>query len=298
MEENKQKAEMPEDLDAYIIKGMTEYHWSPEFMIKDLQRFGLEEQIAWSIVSRVAKENNIGRSSSHDDTSSDDDDTIFSQRMSDGAAIAVAVASFAGLVFALAKSSFAELAMFLVVMLLVGAAILYFLLTIPTDKRIVRKMNKMGFKCYMDEGRIAFKRQTLNWNIIPWNIKKRYRRITFGISFTDKNLDIDHALTNRIFCIIASRNRHVTLTWNGTDAFACEFHTVFTSTRDIEREFKTAMSVIDDTMNELYTLFQRAFAQQPTETEHKIGFHVGEDTSTAEDSSSQIRAQNETETTN
>ena len=184
------------------------------------------------------------------------------------------------------------------IVLSIAGVILYQIFTAPTDKRIIRKINKMGFQCQMDEGRIAFKRRELNYNILTWDIKKRYRRITFSIGFTDKNLDIDHALTNRSFCVIGSRNRHVTLTWNGTDAYACEFHTVFTSTRDIEREFKTAMSVIDDTLNELYTLFQRAFAQQPTETEHKIGFHVGEENSTTEDSASQVRAQNETETTN
>ena len=176
--------------------------------------------------------------------------------------------------------------------------VLYLVLTIPTDKRIISKLNNMGYQCQMEEGQIVFKRQDLNWNLFTWNIKKRYRRVSFSLSFTDNNLDKDHALTNRIFCIIGSRNRHVTLTWNGTNSYACEFHTVFTSTRDIEREFKTAMRVIDDTMNELYTLFQRAFAQQPTETEHKIGFHVGEDNSATEDNISQVRAQSNENTTN
>lgn len=174
---------------------------------------------------------------------------------------------------------------------------LYLYLTTPTDKQIIRKLNNMGYKCQMEEGHIVFRRNELNWDIFIWNIKKRYRRITFSLSFTDSNLDKDHALTNRIFCIIGSRNRHVTLTWNGTDGYACEFHTVFTSTRDIEREFKMAMRVIDDAMNELYTLFQRAFAQQPTETEHKIGFHVGEDNSATEDNISQVRAQSNENTT-
>lgn len=153
---------------------------------------------------------------------------------------------------------------------------LYLLLTIPTDIRIISKLNRMGYNCYMNEGQIVFKRKEYNWSIATYDIKKRYRRVAFIISFTDERLDVDHALTNRLFCIIGSRNPHTLVSWNGTDSYHCIFESVLTSTRDIEREFNMAMEKIDATLGELYYIFEQAFTQQSTAPEHKIGFHVGD----------------------
>lgn len=154
--------------------------------------------------------------------------------------------------------------------------IFYLALTIPTDKRIISKLNRMGYKCYMDEGQIVFKRKEYFWSIVTYDIKKRYRRVAFVISFTNERLDIDHALTNRIFCIIGSRNPHTIISWEGKNSYYCAFETVLTSTRDIEREFNTAMEKIDNTLRELSNILEQAFAQQPTAQEHKIGFHVSD----------------------
>lgn len=169
--------------------------------------------------------------------------------------------------------------------------IFYLVLTIPTDKRIISKLNRMGYKCYMNEGRIAFKRKEYNWSIFTYNIKKRYRRVAFSISFTDERLDTDHALTNRLFCIVGSRNPHTIVSWDGKDSFHCAFETVLISTRDIEREFNTAMEMIDDTLRELSYLFAHSFAQQSTEPEHIIGFHVSDGDSPSEENPFEIRAQ-------
>ena len=128
----------------------------------------------------------------------------------------------------------------------------------------------------MDEGQMVFKRKEYNWSIATYDIKKRYRRVAFVISFTDERLDIDHALTNRLFCFIGSRNPHTLVSWNGKDSYHCAFETVLTSTRDIEREFNTAMNKIDETLGELFYLFEQAFSQQSPAPEHKIGFHVSD----------------------
>lgn len=161
------------------------------------------------------------------------------------------------------------------ILLDLSITILYLVLTIPTDKRIISKLNRMGYNCFMDEGQMVFKRKEYNWSIATYDIKKRYRRVAFVISFTDERLDIDHALTNRLFCFIGSRNPHTLVSWNGKDSYHCAFETVLTSTRDIEREFNMAMNKIDETLGELSYVFEQAFAQQPTVPEHKIGFHVG-----------------------
>ena len=297
MENTEDRSEMPDDIEEYIVKGFTDYRWSFDYMVKDLLRFGIEEEEAMSIVSKVVEENHLGHYILTENSDGNDASST-SEDLSNGTLIAFGVAIFAVLVFALAKTSFAGLAMFLIIMLLVGSAILYYFLTMPTDKRIIRKLNKMGYKCHLYEGVIAFTRRDANWRIETWNIKKRFRRVSFNIGFSDDNLDKDHALTNRIFCIIASRNRHVTLAWNGANSYVCSFYTVFTSTKDIEREFNTAMAIIDDTLNELYTLFQQAFEQQPAESKHKIGFNVGDSKYSSEDLSSETRAQKDTETTN
>ena len=115
--------------------------------------------------------------------------------------------------------------------------------------------------------------------------------MAFVISFTDERLDINHALTNRIFSIVGSRNSHTHISWNGKDSYHCVFETVLTSTRDIEREFNTAMEKMDDTLGELSYLFEQAFAQQSTEPVHKIGFHARDSDSPSEENPFEIRAQ-------
>ena len=170
-------------------------------------------------------------------------------------------------------------------------SIFYLVLTIPTDNRIISKLNRMGYKCYLDEGQKVFERKEYSWYIVTYDIKKRYRRVAFVISFSDERLDIDHALTNRIFSIVGSRNSHTHISWNGKDSYHCVFETVLTSTRDIEREFNTAMEKMDDTLGELSYLFEQAFAQQSTEPEHKIGFHVSDSDSPSEENPFEIRAQ-------
>ena len=167
--------------------------------------------------------------------------------------------------------------------------IVYLALTIPTDKRIISKLNRMGYNCCLNEGQIVFERKEYSWYIVTYDIKKRYRRVAFVISFTDERLDINHALTNRIFSIVGSRNPHTLISWNGTDSYHCAFETVLTSTRDIEREFNTAMEKIDDTLGELCYVFEQAFAQQPVVQEHKIGFHVSD--SEAPDDGHQVAAE-------
>ena len=154
--------------------------------------------------------------------------------------------------------------------------IFYLALTIPTDKRIISKLNRMGYNCCLNEGQIVFERKEYSWYIVTYDIKKRYRRVAFVISFTDERLDINHALTNRIFSIVGSRNSHTHISWNGKDSCHCVFETVLTSTRDIEREFNTAMNKIDETLGELFYLFEQAFSQQSPAPEHKIGFHVSD----------------------
>lgn len=173
------------------------------------------------------------------------------------------------------------------ILLDLSITILYLVLTIPTDKRIISKLNRMGYKCFMDEGQMVFKRKEYNWSIATYDIKKRYRRVAFVISFTDERLDIDYALTNRLFCFIGSRNPHTLVSWNGKNSYHCAFETVLTSTRDIEREFNMAMNKIDETLGELSYVFEQAFAQQPTVPEHKIGFHVG-DGKTSDDTSGNV----------
>ena len=176
--------------------------------------------------------------------------------------------------------------------------ILYLFFTIPTDKRIIRALNKMGYKCHMDEGQIVFQRKRYNWSIFTNATKKRYRRVAFVISFTDERLDGDHALTNRLFCIVGSRNPNTVVSWNGKDSYRCIYETVLTSTRDIEREFNTAMERMDNTLDELSYLFEQTFAQQTKDPDHKIGFHVGESEIPSEESPSEIRAQSNENTTN
>ena len=149
----------------------------------------------------------------------------------------------------------------------------------------------MGYNCFMDEGQMVFKRKEYNWSIATYDIKKRYRRVAFVISFTDERLDIDHVLTNRLFCIISSRNPHTLISWNGKDSYHCAFETVLTSTRDIEREFNMAMNKIDETLGELSYVFEQAFAQQSTEPEHKIGFRVNDSEIPSEENPFEIRAQ-------
>lgn len=177
---------------------------------------------------------------------------------------------------------------------LICAWLLNYFLTIPTNRRNIRKLNKMGYQCAMDEGRIAFRRNDYNWSIKTYDIKKRYRRIVFTIGFTNQEEFVkDHALANRIFCLVGSRNRFTVLTWNGMDAYACDFHTVFTSTRDIEREFNVAMSAMDETLSELSYAYQQLSSQMPAKSDHKIGFQVGENNPTPEETSSEVRAQKE-----
>lgn len=292
MEETKLKNEMPEDLDAYIIKGLTECRWSFEFMVKDLQRFGIEEQLAWSIVSRVVKENNIEQSTN---SNTDSDDSTLSNDLSSGATIAIGIALFAGLVFALAKSSFAELGMFLVIMVLVGSAILSYFLTIPTDKRIIHKLRNAGYECGMHEGQINFKKNNCTWTIFTSNVSKRYRKAAFYLGFDTEDLDKDHALANRIVCIIGHRNPTVVTNWNGKDSVRFMYHTVFSSTKDILREFSSATDALDTAASEFFALKERAFDEAQSTTEHKVGFQYGDK---PEFENNEIRAQKETETTN
>lgn len=170
---------------------------------------------------------------------------------------------------------------------------LYWTLTIPTPRRIIKKINKMGFECGMKEGLIAFRFKDILWFITPLKIKARYRRMVFAVRFTQKELDYDHATSNKMICIVGMKNRDVTLTWNGTDTFVCEYYTVFTSTSDIEREFNSAIRVIDNTLSDLFTLFQHVFSQESDAQEHHIGFRAPNN-----ESSAKIRAHSDENTTN
>lgn len=170
---------------------------------------------------------------------------------------------------------------------------LYWTLTIPTPRRIIKKINKMGFECGMKEGLIAFRFKDILWFITPLKIKDRYRRMVFAVRFTQKELDYDHATSNKMICIVGMKNRDVTLTWNGTDTFVCEYYTVFTSTSDIEREFNSAIRVIDNTLSDLFTLFQHVFSQESDAQEHHIGFRAPNN-----ESSAKIRAHSDENTTN
>lgn len=170
---------------------------------------------------------------------------------------------------------------------------LYWILTTPTPRRIIKKINKMGFECGMKEGLIAFRFKDILWFITPLKIKARYRRMVFAVRFTQKELDYDHATSNKMICIVGMKNRDVTLTWNGTDTFVCEYYTVFTSTSDIEREFNSAIRVIDNTLSDLFTLFQHVFSQESDAQEHHIGFRAPNN-----ESSAKIRAHSDENTTN
>lgn len=186
----------------------------------------------------------------------------------------------------------------LLMALLVAAVVVcvvYWVLTSPTEKRIIRKINKMGYECKLVEGKIVFGRDGLNWRIDTFKVKKRYRRMAFHINFKDDRLDHDHSLTNRLFCIISFRNPSTVINWDGKNRYYCLYETVVTSTQDIEREFNAAIKTMENTIGELTEIFHQAFDGHVTEENHKVGFKLA---GAHEDSSTEIRAQSIENTSN
>lgn len=173
--------------------------------------------------------------------------------------------------------------------------IFYLALTIPTDKRIIRKIQKAGYECGMHEGQINFKKNDCNWTIFTSNVSKRYRKAVFYLGFNAEDLDKDHALANKLVCIIGHRNPAVVTNWNGKDAVRFMYYTVFSSTKDILREFSSATDALDTAASEFFALKEKAFEEAQYTTEHKVGFQYGEK---SESETDMIRAQKETETTN
>ena len=174
-------------------------------------------------------------------------------------------------------------------------AIMYRVLTIPSDKRIISKLKKAGYECGLHEGKIYFKKNNCNWTICTYSISKHYRRIVFYLRFNAEDLDRDPPLANKIVCIVGQRNPDVVTNWNGKNAVRFIYFTVFSSTKDILREFESATYAISSTVLEFNEFKESAFGEANHAAEHKVGFQYGDQT---ESESKDIRANKETETTN
>lgn len=182
--------------------------------------------------------------------------------------------------------------------IVIGALVyFYFSSLLPTDNRIISKLREAGYECGMEEGRIYFKKRENHWRIFISDVSKRYRKILFGLSFKDEDLDKDHALINRIVCIVGDRNYTVMINWNGKDGIRFLYATVFTSTKDILREFSLATEAIDTAANEFFSLKERLMDNMQPANEHKVGFHYGDNAET-ESKAQEIRAQSNENTTN
>lgn len=156
------------------------------------------------------------------------------------------------------------------------AGILYYIMTIPTNKRIIDKLKNAGYECGMQEGKIVFRKNNCDWYLFVGDVSRRYRKVSIYLGFTLEELDKDHSLTNRMVCIVAGRNSAVATSWDGENNVRFLYHTIFTSTKDILREFSSATDAINTAASEFFTVKERLMDNVQSVNEHKVGFQYGE----------------------
>lgn len=161
--------------------------------------------------------------------------------------------------------------------IVVGALVyFYFSSLLPTDNRIISKLREVGYECRMEEGRITFRKNNCDWYLFVGDVSKYYRKVSIYLGFTLEELDKDHELTNRMVCIVAGRNSAVATSWDGENNVRFLYHTVFTSTKDILREFSSATDAINTAASEFFTVKERLMNNVQLVNEHKVGFQYGE----------------------
>ena len=89
----------------------------------------------------------------------------------------------------------------------------------------------------------------------------------------------------------------VATSWDGENNVRFLYHTVFTSTKDILREFSFATDAINTAASEFFTVKERLMDNMQPANEHKVGFHYGDNAET-ESKAQEIRAQSNENTTN
>ena len=64
MDEKTNNVEIPKDLEGYIIKGINDYRWSDEFLVKELSRFGIDEHSAKVLIADVHENHDVSNKES------------------------------------------------------------------------------------------------------------------------------------------------------------------------------------------------------------------------------------------
>lgn len=65
----------PDNIEDYIAKGIKEYRWSDDFLVKDLSRFGINEEDAQSMIKKVKEERGVSNKQSFFEEVDDNDGT-------------------------------------------------------------------------------------------------------------------------------------------------------------------------------------------------------------------------------
>ncbi|MBR1792543.1 MAG: hypothetical protein IJ764_02770 [Bacteroidales bacterium] len=71
---NNKSITVPDNIEDYIAKGIKDYRWSDEFLVKDLSRFGIEEEEAKRLIAKVKEERHVSNKESFVDDDNGDDE--------------------------------------------------------------------------------------------------------------------------------------------------------------------------------------------------------------------------------
>ena len=155
--------------------------------------------------------------------------------------------------------------------------ILYYFLTIPTDKRIIRKLKNAGYDCKMVEGRICFRKDNNTWIIYVSNVAMHYKKVAIYLGFELEELkDKSQSQVEKVVCVVGSRNMEVATSWNGEDSVSFIYTTVFNSTNDIMRELSCATDKIEAAARDFFTIKEKVIDASNSTQDHKVGFKCGE----------------------
>lgn len=182
------------------------------------------------------------------------------------------------------------------IVILVGLVIYLVSIIIPnpSDEKIIEALREEGYDCKKEEGLILMKRNNCNWRIIGYDMngQKRRRRVYLCTGFEiGDHLKSDHAMMNRITCIVGEHNPHVSVTWNGENGIEFVFVTVVRSSSELLKDYENGFHAMDQAIGEFFELNRQAEEMLGHNGERKVGFDFGGHEEPSKEEVTEVRAE-------
>ena len=181
------------------------------------------------------------------------------------------------------------------IVILVGLVIYLVSIIIPnpSDEKIIEALREEGYECKKEEGLILMKRKNCNWRIICYDLNgKKRRRVYLDTGFEiGDHLKSDHAMMNRITCIVGENNPHVSVTWDGESGIHFVFVTVVRSSSELLNDFGNGFNAMDQAIGEYFELSRQAEEMLGHNGERKVGFDFGGHEEPSKEEVMEVRAE-------